>query len=358
MAIRSRGGKYQVDVKVGEERVRQSAPSLEEARKLEAQIRSTLMQGERWVNRNTGAGRSSSMTVADLLDEYYHLNWKNKDSGHTSYENVQRVMPLLPKGPQTPLHMLTSSLLLDVRKAILKSGNSDTTANRKLGAVRTMMRHAMAMGYIATMPHFYMHKEGPGRMRWLTEEETSEIFRWVDHYNYPVHLALFIVGLETGARMGELRKLKWKFVDLEQGTVMFDAPTTKTKKYRVLPLSTRAVSAFRTLLLRDNAKTGPNDLVFSPGVTRRNVNEVWDKAREAMGRMDDPEFVPHLLRHSCACRLVQNGADIAMVQDWMGHESITTTRRYAKLAPRNLFAGRAILDALNRQIPDQRETVG
>lgn len=51
----------------------------------------------------------------------------------------------------------------------------------------------------------------------------------------------------------------------------------------------------------------------------------------------------HLLRHTCASRLVQRGVDLYVVQKWMAHKNIQTTQRYAKLHPRNLQSAANIL---------------
>ena len=70
----------------------------------------------------------------------------------------------------------------------------------------------------------------------------------------------------------------------------------------------------------------------------------WDRVRLLMDKEDDPEFVPHALRHTCCSRLVQRGVPITHVQRWMGHNSIQTTMRYAHLMPHDLFAAVAVLE--------------
>ena len=64
---------------------------------------------------------------------------------------------------------------------------------------------------------------------------------------------------------------------------------------------------------------------------------------------DDPQFVVHMLRHTCASRLVQRGVPLAVVQKWMGHSNIQTTLRYAHLAPESLMVGKEALEQVSER---------
>ena len=51
---------------------------------------------------------------------------------------------------------------------------------------------------------------------------------------------------------------------------------------------------------------------------------------------DDPQVVPHVLRHTCASRLAQSGVDIKRIQEFLGHRTLSMTLRYAHLSPKHL----------------------
>jgi integrase len=70
----------------------------------------------------------------------------------------------------------------------------------------------------------------------------------------------------------------------------------------------------------------------------------WEKVRGLMKMDADPQFVVHMLRHTCASRMVQRRVPLAVVQKWMGHKKIETTLRYAHLAPDSLLMGREALE--------------
>ena len=77
--------------------------------------------------------------------------------------------------------------------------------------------------------------------------------------------------------------------------------------------------------------------------TADQPRHVWDTAKALMGLALDDQFVPHMLRHTGASRLVQRGVQLQVVKEWWGHTSIATTLRYAHLAPQQLAQARDVL---------------
>jgi integrase len=87
------------------------------------------------------------------------------------------------------------------------------------------------------------------------------------------------------------------------------------------------------------------------GLRYRDVRKIWDQARDHLGFADDPQWVIHMLRHTCASRLVQGGAQIQYVKEWLGHATISITMRCAHLSPTSLDKLMAILDAQPEEKP-------
>lgn len=62
-----------------------------------------------------------------------------------------------------------------------------------------------------------------------------------------------------------------------------------------------------------------------------------EKSQKRLEKEDDPNFVPHILRHTCCTRLIQNNGSIAKAQKWMGHSVIQTTMHYTHLAANDML---------------------
>ena len=143
------------------------------------------------------------------------------------------------------------------------------------------------------------------------------------------------VACGTGLRSGEIRSMRWDWIDLNEGTITVQTTedfTPKNGDDRTIYLSGDALEVLRRL-----HKDG-RGLVF-PGVHGEKVgkdylNKRFRFFRELAKLPKAKNF--HSTRHTDASWLVQAGVDIYRVQKLCGHRSMQTTMRYAHLAPKNL----------------------
>jgi integrase/recombinase XerD len=148
--------------------------------------------------------------------------------------------------------------------------------------------------------------------------------------------------LYAGAlRVSELVSATLEDLKLETGYMLVRG---KGDKERIVPLGkpaqdalTEYLSQGRPHLLRRNKKNAQNRLATSPflfiasggrKLTRQRIWQMVGKASTASGR----HASPHMLRHSCATHMVENGADLRTVQTILGHADISTTQVYTHLA--------------------------
>ncbi|QBK30221.1 tyrosine-type recombinase/integrase [Roseitalea porphyridii] len=224
-------------------------------------------------------------------------------------------------------------------------GNSNSTINRKLAALYKLLRRAERAGLIKKLPTYVRLPEKNARVRFLTREEERVLLRKLASRDEAFSdLCLFLV--DTGARVGEALNLRHG--DVHHGKATFWV--TKSGRSRTVPLTDRAVVA---LANHRHRAGGP----FSH-VRYQAFRYHWNAVKKQMGLAGDKQFVPHMLRHTCASRLVQAGIDLRRVQAFLGHQTIQMTLRYAHLATDDLDQCVMALDRINARAARDADKAG
>jgi integrase/recombinase XerD len=150
--------------------------------------------------------------------------------------------------------------------------------------------------------------------------------------------AILELAYASGLRLAELRGIRLEQLHLEAGFVNV---VGKGNKERVVPLGRKAIEALQRYL-----EAGRPKLVTSrsPGtvfLTRRGSSfaavTLWLWIKQRVRRVGIPRNVtPHMLRHSFATHLLENGADLRVIQELLGHANISTTEIYTHIAGNRL----------------------
>lgn len=131
--------------------------------------------------------------------------------------------------------------------------------------------------------------------------------------------------------------LKLRYEDVNFDTNLISIWINKGGRPRSLPMTKRV----REIMLARQNNTP--DMPFH--LNNDQAINAWQWVRKEMGLAHDKEFVLHALRHTCASRLLNRGADIVTIRDWLGHADIATTMIYAHLQPNKLAHAAAMLDS-------------
>ena len=231
---------------------------------------------------------------------------------------------------------ISQEIIDDLTLQLRNRGNSNATINRKMAALSKLLRKAYRMGNIHSLPEFRRQKEKAGRIRFLEPEEETRLFAAIAKRNADCHrLAVFLV--DTGCRIGEAIGLIWN--DLQEDRASFWL--TKSGRSRTVPLTRRALAA---VSIERGRLRGPFAMLNQVG-----FRAVWNEAKAEVGLGHDRQVVPHILRHTCASRLVQGGIDIRRVQMWLGHQTLQMTMRYAHLATNDLDPCVGVLERRGRR---------
>jgi integrase len=213
-----------------------------------------------------------------------------------------------------------------------KSG--EVGVNRMKARLRHFFNWAIAEDYIDRTP---FKREGVTRIKLSRAAETARSRRLIGDEEQRLLAAtegtwlyaLIVAALETGCRRGELLSLQWRHVDLLRNAVTLIGARTKTSMTRSIPITTR----LRAVLDMkrhgpDGQELGLDAYVFGNevGEQRHDIKIEW-KAALKSAKITGLRF--HDLRREFGSRLIETpGVHPAIVRDWLGHASITTTSRY------------------------------
>ncbi|MGB8012569.1 MAG: site-specific tyrosine recombinase XerD [Terriglobales bacterium] len=246
--------------------------------------------------------------------------------------------------------LLSQARREDVREYIqeLFSNSLDSrSVGRKLSAIRHLYRHLLLDGKIEKDPtlNIDLPKQWKVLPKALSRDEVGAMLaetKLADArpQNDTVRsqalalrdramLELLYAG---GVRVSEVADARLEDLKLEMGYILVRG---KGDKERMVPLGAPAQNALQQYLKSGReviAKVASSPLLFLGAggrrLTRQRVWQLVGKASLASGR----HASPHMLRHSCATHMVENGADLRTVQTILGHADISTTQIYTHVA--------------------------
>ncbi len=213
-------------------------------------------------------------------------------------------------------------------------GLQATSIRRNLSAIRTYYAFLIAEGAVVTDPTERL--DAPVIWRRLPDVlSRAEVERLLDAPNLGDRLywrdrALLEFGYASGVRVSELIALRVRDLDLDDG---FAIVLGKGSKERLVPVGQSALRALRVYLreLRPSLERGAGKgVVFlnNRGTPLSRMG-VWKILRGQVERAGITKRVtPHTLRHTFATHLLEGGADLAAVQEMLGHADISTTQIY------------------------------
>jgi integrase len=225
-------------------------------------------------------------------------------------------------GADTQLSALTTTRIREGVSKMLEAGNSHGTVNRKLVHLSKTLKMAVEdWEVLDAMPRIKKLREPARRIDVPSLGDVERIIQVLPNEA----AALAFILHRTGAREGEVLRVQRKDLDMRQQTVTFWE--TKGGRSRTLPLDGDTF-----------------DCLFNwAGNWTLNKSTMWRHWANACKKLGIPHVKVHALRHGFATRLLEATGDIKLVQEWLGHSSVTTTEIYAHLVPSRLRKGFEVL---------------
>ena len=212
-----------------------------------------------------------------------------------------------------------------------------STLARKLAAIRSFLQFCVKKKWIAENPAKVVATPRQEKLipSFLSEEEMAD-FLEVPPSSHPLDLrdkAMLELLYATGIRVSELVGINHEDVNVRERLIRVRG---KGKKERLVPFGRIAEDGLISYLrMRSSLLKGRigEDALFlnyqGDRITSRSVERIVDKYihQTALKR----KISPHSLRHSFASHLLSRGADLRVIQELLGHESLATTQKYTHL---------------------------
>ena len=215
---------------------------------------------------------------------------------------------------------------------------------RKISSVRTMFEYLLDQGIVRDNPfkNVVLPKVSKKLPKFIYEDEMFDFLNGIDDKN-PIgfrNKTIFEILYGCGLRVSELINIKINEIDFVKQELKVHG---KGSVDRIVPIHNLAIDTLKKYLMESrpilkSKNLVDNDYVFlnSRGysLTARGVRDILE--REIKKQASTLKVSPHSFRHSFATHLLNNGVDLRIVQELLGHVSLSTTQIYTKISKEKL----------------------
>ena len=270
---------------------------------------------EQFINYLKAERRLSLLTVAayehDLIQfaEYLHRDFEE--------DELEKATPMMVRSYIVDLH---------------QHGTENRSINRKLSTLRTFYKYCIREGLLEKSPmtNIKALKQPKPLAKFVSEEDINKVsFPEANDFQTMRDRLLFEMLYQTGVRQAELRGMKDADVDKAACLIKVHG---KRNKERLIPLSMQMMEMIdQYKVVRDAAfETKADRLLLNDKGEEMSPYFVYNKVHCLLeGVTTLKQKSPHVLRHTFATHLLDEGASLVAIQKLLGHEELATTQIYA-----------------------------
>lgn len=227
--------------------------------------------------------------------------------------------------------------MIDVRGFVageITEGLKKSTAGRRLAAVRSFFKFICREGYIKMNPAKLVStpRQPKALPVFLTVDEVFALVEKPEGIGFQTARDRAILELlySSGLRVSELAGLNIEDINLRE---RFVKARGKGRKERIVPVGSKAIDAIKSYIVERHLLKKQETAFFlnknGSRLTDRGVRRIVVKYAKAAGI--NRQTGPHTLRHTFATHLLHGGADLRVIQELLGHSSLSTTQKYTHL---------------------------
>ncbi|MBY5957627.1 tyrosine-type recombinase/integrase [Membranicola marinus] len=204
--------------------------------------------------------------------------------------------------------------------------------NRKLSTLRSYFQFLKREGHVETNPVAQIQPMKTGKQ--LPEVIPEAVIKMYlqgggqDHWKDIRDRILIAILYETGMRRAELMNLEWKDIDLRSGYIVIMGKRQKQRQIPVRPELLQSLKQYRMSTM-DEFNRLPYPVMVTDQGEKVYAKWIYNKVKSILGGWSSSQRLsPHLLRHSIATHLLNAGADIQVIREFLGHSTLAATEIY------------------------------
>jgi len=271
-------------------------------------------------------------TLSNLIDQYIECILPSNQK--SSKDVIRHLQWWKSKIGKYTLNHISPDLIAKYRKELIEgitpkgTQRTPATTNRYLASLSIVLSYGVKeCGWLSANPMLRVSKlkESKGRDRILSKEECEKLLNACRQSNSPFLFTAVILAISTGMRQGEILKLTWDNVNIEEGIISLRE--TKNGYPRSIPLVGSALNEIKKIFQNRNPH---NPFVF-PSKKRFgeiSIRKPWEAALKKAG-IENFRF--HDLRHTFATFAAKSGASNLELATVMGHRSLSMLSRYTHM---------------------------
>lgn len=248
----------------------------------------------------------------------------------------------------TPLNELISAEeLVQQSSEFLKSIShlEPATRSRKVATLRRFFKHLKENSWIERIPSFLVSPKKAIKIpHFISVDESIAVLNVFSRKNLEPkereHFVLFLLLYGSGLRISEACNVQWNHIDLQRRQIRVKGKGQKTR-----------LISFPTILGEQLLFLKNVEHVYVWGDRPLNVRTAYNMIRHCghQAHLSKP-LNPHALRHSFATHLLNDGADLRIIQELLGHSSLATTEKYTHIHMEQLTQTMETFHPLNKKV--------
>ncbi len=280
-----------------------------------------------------------SQTLENHIREFLdYLKYQKRYSRHTiiSYETDLQAFSLFleTQYEETAIKEIKPAFIRTWLASLKELGNTSKTINRKISALKTFFKYQIRNGFLENSPMQVISspKNAKRLPQFVDKKDIDTLFNYVefsDDWQGATERLILQIFYNAGIRQAELIGLMQSQIDIHNSTIKV---LGKGNKERIIPISTRLRTdivkyiEFKKLQFPQNEISS---LLLNKKGKKLTPRYVYDVVKKYLSMVTTIEKKsPHILRHSFATHLTNNGADINAIKELMGHSSLAATQIY------------------------------